>query len=259
MLTYRRTTIFFGLAMLTSLVVYVYTNTSWWILLPAPVLYMAVIAYGSAFIRANFYMPSICNHPTDEKVFALTFDDGPDPAYTLSILALLKKYDAQAAFFVIGKKIAGHEAIMQQLDKAGHLIGNHSYSHSYVYDFYSTAKVEQDLLQASEAIRLATGLTPCWFRPPYGVTNPNIAKAVRKLKYTSIGWDVRSLDTVVTDAGKLYDRVIRRIKPGSIVLFHDTHANTVEALEKVLIFARENNYKIVRPDKMLGLKAYEEI
>jgi len=204
-------------------------------------------------------MKSVCRVETDEKIMTLTFDDGPDPVNTALILDILKQYKIKATFFIIGKKITNNQSLLLRMKNEGHIIGNHSFSHSYFFDFYPTQKVTEDLNQSNAVIKEITGLTPKWFRPPYGVTNPNIARTVNKLQMTSIGWNVRSLDTVIQDVDKLYTRVISRIKPGSILLFHDTGSNTVETLKAVILFAQNNSYKIVGLEEMLKIKVYEEI
>lgn len=258
MLTFHKTRIAFLIITVLAVVEYFIVDFPWYYLLQIPVLYSLILAYGSAFIGAGFFMKSICKAPSGEKVLALTFDDGPDPENTPQILEILKQHGINATFFVIGKKIQGAEALLKKIKEEGHILANHSFSHSYFFDFYSTKKVTADLQCANQAIHEVVGVTPRLFRPPYGVTNPNIAAAVKKLSLTSIGWNVRSLDTVIKNQEKLYQRVISRIRPGSILLFHDTGTQTIETLKAVILFAEKNGYKIVGVDKMLSLKVYEE-
>jgi peptidoglycan-N-acetylglucosamine deacetylase len=259
MLTFKRVKIVFLIITALALIEYFIFQFPWYYLLQIPILYVAIIGYGSAVIKAGFFMKSICKAETNDKILALTFDDGPDPVKTPLILEVLKQYHVKATFFVIGKKIKGSEPVLLKIKEEGHLIANHSFSHSYFFDFFSTQKVTEDLMAANKEIKTVTGITPVLFRPPYGVTNPNIAKAVAKLKLSSIGWNVRSLDTVIQDSEKLYKRVTSRIQPGSILLFHDTGSNTLEALKQVILFAKNNGYTIVALDQLLNLKAYEEL
>ena len=180
-------------------------------------------------------------------------------ANLLNLLDILKSHQLKATFFVIGKKIKGNEALVKRIIEEGHIVANHSFSHSYVYDIYSTKKVTEDIRLTNTAIKETTGLTPKLFRPPYGVTNPNIARALKKTGLISIGWNVRSLDTVIQDSDKLYNRVVSRIKPGSILLFHDTGKNTIETLKEIILFTQKNGYKIVGLDQLLNIKVYEEL
>jgi peptidoglycan/xylan/chitin deacetylase (PgdA/CDA1 family) len=96
-----------------------------------------------------------------------------------------------------------------------------------------------------------------FFRPPFGVTNPMIAKAVSKTKHHVIGWNIRSLDTVYENENIIFERVKNKIKPGGIILLHDTSQKSVNVLERLLLFLKTENYSIVSVDKLLNLSAYE--
>jgi peptidoglycan/xylan/chitin deacetylase (PgdA/CDA1 family) len=97
---------------------------------------------------------------------------------------------------------------------------------------------------------------PLLFRPPYGVTNPNLAKAINRGNYIPVGWSVRSMDTVQRDPVKLLAKLQRELKPGAIYLFHDTSKSMLEILPAFLGWVKAGGYEIVRLDKMLNLKAY---
>jgi len=116
--------------------------------------------------------------------------------------------------------------------------------------------MQDDLQQMNDTAKSVTGLTPKFFRPPYGVTNPNLKKAVEQGNYTSIGWNVRSLDTVIRDENRLLRSVLKRVKPGSILLFHDTSETTVKILRQLISRLRENGYVILRLDKLIKLEPY---
>ena len=227
----------------------------WWYVLLAFV-YSLVLFYGSYYVGSNFYIPVICSTNTSEKQIAISFDDGPIEQFTPEILAVLREYQVPAAFFCIGHRVAGRENLMQQIHTEGHLLGNHSYSHHALFDLFSAAKMQADLKQMDEAMYAATGLKPLLFRPPYGVTNPNLAKAIRRGGYTPIGWNIRSLDTVIKNEEKLLKKVTESIKPGAIVLFHDTSKTTLAILPSFIQYAASQGYTIVRLDKMLNLNPY---
>jgi peptidoglycan/xylan/chitin deacetylase (PgdA/CDA1 family) len=238
---------------------YYWFEISEYFFLIIPFLYFSVVAYGSATIQANFFLNSICSIPTSEKIISITFDDGPDEQNTPRLLDVLKESNVKATFFIIGKKIKDRESIVQRIHQEGHIIGNHSYAHSYVYDFYSTAIVEDDIMQFNKQLYSVLAIQTQWFRPPYGVTNPNIAKALKKQNLISIGWNVRSLDTVIQNKDTLNQRVISRIKPGSILLFHDTGKYTLDTLKEVILFTQKNGYKIVGLDKLLNKNPYKNV
>ena len=145
----------------------------------------------------QFFYKVICSANTDQKEIAISFDDGPASNYTPEILQLLKQDNVKAAFFCIGNRIAGNESIIAKIKEEGHIIGNHSYSHHFWFDLFSSKKMLDDLKKMDQEIERVIGLQPKLFRPPYGVTNPNLKKAIIKGDYTPVGWSVRSMDTVI--------------------------------------------------------------
>ncbi len=195
-------------------------------------LYLGMTAYGSYQIRANYFIKSVNNGKS--KGIALTFDDGPDPQTTPEILAILKKNDVKATFFVIGRKAELYPDLLRQMDDDGHTIGNHSYSHSFGIGFFSTRRLTEDMNRCNELIRQAIGKTPIWFRPPFGVTNPRYADALKDNKLRSIGWSLRSMDTRAKNKYQLIGKVISELKRGDIVLLHDNLPVTVAALEDII-------------------------
>jgi peptidoglycan/xylan/chitin deacetylase (PgdA/CDA1 family) len=217
----------------------------------AVIVWLILLVVGSVNIRSGFYMEAFCRGITNEKVVALTFDDGPDEKHTPLILEILKKHRVTATFFIIGRKAEKQEALLQRIISERHALGIHSYSHAFFFDFFGRKKMEQDLLKAEGIIMKATGERPVLFRPPYGVTNPVLAKVVKKLGYKVMGWSVRSFDTTAKDAEKVAERVIRKLHPGAVVLMHDTQKITPEALERVIKMAKEEGYRFVDLEKLI--------
>ncbi|MES2590659.1 MAG: polysaccharide deacetylase family protein [Bacteroidota bacterium] len=226
-----------------------------WFVIPV-ILFFSVEFYGAYFVNSGFHIDTICEKQTNEKIVALTFDDGPMPGRTENVLAVLKKFDVKATFFCIGKRIKGNEDILKQIHEHGHLIGNHSFSHSNLFDLMTAKQFINDLQLGNQEIEKVIGKQPLFFRPPYGVTTPGLAKACKGLNYHVIGWNVRSLDTTIKDKQQLVDRVTKRIQPGSIVLFHDTVENIEIALEEILNYLKQNNYRVVELDKLIQKQAY---
>jgi peptidoglycan/xylan/chitin deacetylase (PgdA/CDA1 family) len=201
-------------------------------------------------------MRVMCSLKTSKKVIAITFDDGPDAVATPQILSILKQHNVPAIFFCIGNRIAGNEIILKQIHEQGHIIGNHSFSHHFWFDMFSSAKMLDDMLLANQVVRQGINLSPQLFRPPYGVINPNLKKAIVKSRMVPIGWSMRSMDTVINDEQKLLNKITRRLNPGSIFLFHDTGKATISVLPRFIEQAKAQGYEIVRLDKMLNLQAY---
>jgi peptidoglycan-N-acetylglucosamine deacetylase len=111
--------------------------------------------------------------------------------------------------------------------------------------------MEQDLQKADELIMKVTGNKTLLFRPPYGVTNPVLARVVKKLGYRAIGWSVRSLDTVLKDEGKVIERIKDRLHPGAVILMHDDREVTVRVIEKIIFMVKEEGYRFVGIEEMM--------
>jgi peptidoglycan/xylan/chitin deacetylase (PgdA/CDA1 family) len=171
-------------------------------------------------------------------------------------LQLLKQDNIKATFFCIGNRIAGNENIIKKIKEEGHIIGNHSYSHHFWFDIFSSKKMLDDLKKMDLETEKITGLVPKLFRPPYGVTNPNLKKAIIKGNYTPVGWSVRSMDTVIRNEKKLLDKIKRSLKPGAVFLFHDTSKTTVSILPEFIREVKNKGYHIIPLDKLLHLIPY---
>ncbi|MDB4901326.1 MAG: polysaccharide deacetylase family protein [Mucilaginibacter sp.] len=218
--------------------------------------YSALLFYGCYYIGSNYFIPVICSAKTNKKVIAISFDDGPHAANTPQILQMLKDSNAKAAFFCIGSRINENASILKQAHDEGHIIGNHTFSHHFWFDMFSSKKMLSDMEMMNEATINIIGKTPKLFRPPYGVTNPNLKKAIINGNYIPVGWSVRSMDTVIKNEEKLLNKVIGKVKPGAVFLFHDTSKSTVAMLPAFIKYVESNGYEIIRLDKMLNLQAY---
>ena len=217
-------------------------NGALWISFAAFLLVVAFLLYASFRISFGVYLRAFCRKPTKEKLLALTFDDGPHSEHTPRVLDLLKHYNVKASFFVTGRRIAGNEGILKRMHEEGHHLGNHSFTHQTTFPLLGAKKMAADLLQCEQAIRHATGGQTKWFRPPFGVTNPNVAKAVKTRGYQVAGWSIRSLDTVKSDKDKVVRRVVERLHPGGVVLLHDHLPDTPYVVEQIIIHAKEAGY-----------------
>lgn len=210
------------------------------------------IFYASYSISSGIYLKALCHGETKERVVSLTFDDGPDEANTPQVLNVLKQYQAPATFFCIGKKGEADPALLRRIVAEGHLIGNHSYSHSGMFPLYSPLKMETDLRQAAASLEQITGKKIVLFRPPFGVTNPNVARVVRRLGYTTIGWSIRSFDTNGETEDTIFSRIIKQIVPGSVILLHDRMPGSASLLIRLLDYLKVNNYKVISTNEMFN-------
>lgn len=258
MLRFRSTNIVFGILLLALVVLDLQYKVPVLSYILLAISYSLILFYGSYFVHSQFYMKTICKADTVEKKIALTFDDGPLNNHTPQILSVLETCKVKATFFCIGKNAANHTDLLKQAHRQGHIIGSHSYSHSFWFDLLSSKKMEADLQEAHNLFKEALGLSVQWFRPPYGVTNPNLKKAVEHMGYTAIGWNVRSMDTVAKDDQVLLNKLKQSLKPGAIYLFHDTMPITVKVLPDFIIYAQQQGYEITPLDKLLNLQPYAD-
>ena len=193
------------------------------------------------------------NVSLDDKVVALTFDDGPSK-YTNKILDVLKKYDACGTFFLIGNKVDFYGDVLKRVLLEGSEIGNHSYDHKLLTRL-SKADFQKEISKTQDAIKKVTGFTPTLFRPTYGGYT-NILKSYTDLKF--VLWDVDSRDWQVKTKDKIIKNILPNVKSGSIILMHDNHEYSLNALEDVLKSLKNQGYKFVTVSELLELKKLRE-
>ncbi|MBL4653100.1 MAG: polysaccharide deacetylase family protein [Flavobacteriales bacterium] len=255
MLNYRSTIVAVAIMLVaTSYGFYTFNISVWWGLIPFG-FYFLMVGLGSYKIGMKFYIDSICDVPNSENKVAITFDDGPNIEFTPRVLNLLDEHNAKATFFCIGTTIEKHPEMLKEIDKRGHTVGNHSYSHDIKFDMSSVKDVKQDLQKTEALIETQIGKKTLLFRPPFGVTNPKIAKAVKQLKLQSIGWNIRTLDTTKDSEDKIFDRTTN-IKAGDIVLLHDTSDKSVKVLARLLKLLGEKGLHSVTIDELTNIKGY---
>jgi peptidoglycan-N-acetylglucosamine deacetylase len=199
MFSFRNTTIlFFILFMIPVAMVITGIPVPLAVFILLPVIYISVSFGASFFIRSGYYMDAVCRVRTDKKVICLTFDDGPHSELTPLILDILKN-KAKATFFCTGKKIGPNENIIRRMDAEGHLIGTHSYSHSFWFDFFPAGRMKKEFAESEEVVAKILNKRPLFFRPPYGVINPPVRSAVRPFNWHVTGFSNRSLDSKLKD------------------------------------------------------------
>ncbi len=189
----------------------------------------------------------------NDKVVALTFDDGPSK-YTNKILDVLKTYDACGTFFVIGNKVDFYDETLTRMLKEGSEIGNHSYSHKWL-NRLSKEEFQNELNKTQNEIKKATGFTPKLFRPTYGGYSDRL-KSYTDLYF--VLWDVDSRDWKVKSKDKILRNVLPNVKDGSIILMHDNHSYAASAIESVVKQLKDEGYKFVTVSELLELKDLRE-
>jgi peptidoglycan/xylan/chitin deacetylase (PgdA/CDA1 family) len=188
------------------------------------------------------------------KCVALTFDDGPGP-YTDRLLQILKDNDAKATFFLIGNKVAANPAGAKRIADAGMEIGNHTWEHPNMTTI-PPEDIAGQFSRANDAITAATGRTPALYRTAGGLSNDVVRQAGGRLGLAEILWDVIPFDWA-NDSNTAATRylLMTQIKPGSVVLFHDTYSSTVDLVYQFIPVLKANGYRLVTVSELLGPRA----
>lgn len=238
------------------------------------------MVWASASIRSGVYVRAFCREKTDRKVVYLTFDDGPHPPETERVLDVLRERGARATFFLIGSKVSGNEAVLRRMLEEGHALGLHTYSHAGTFPLLSFDKMLADVNEGKRAVESVAGKKISLFRPPFGVTNPTISKVVRTLGLHTVGWDVRSFDTMFCKSSEhsckqsgysckqsehsckqsgysckqsghdwyvpVVERIMKQVRPGSVILLHDRLDGASELLSLLLDSLAASGYDFTR-------------
>lgn len=188
----------------------------------------------------------------DGKYIALTFDDGPHDQVTQQILESLKQYDAKATFFMLSNNVKYYPDIANQVLKDGHELANHSESHVNL-NATNKKRIDDELLNSKTVIEEVTGITPSLFRPPYGEYNQKVIDLANDSDQSIILWSIDTLDWKSRNAKSIYNITINKARPGAIVLMHDIHQTTADALPLVLNELSKQGYEFVTVSELLTL------
>lgn len=198
-------------------------------------------------------------HRTNDarRLVTFTFDDGPTPEVTPEVLAILKKHQVRATFFVIGSYLDGDSGraklvrrVLKKVVANGHLVGNHTHHHANLA-LLSPWEVTQEIDHGAESIASVTGTKPILFRPPYGLLDDFAEKAVRERELELLLWSIEAGDMKGGDPDDMFDQMVTQLdyKEGGIVLLHDVKRTTLPVLRRLLEFVRDRPYDPKRPEK----------
>jgi peptidoglycan/xylan/chitin deacetylase (PgdA/CDA1 family) len=188
---------------------------------------------------------------TNERVIALTFDDGPDPRTTPQILKILKEYNAKATFFVMGQRAEDLPEQLRQIAGEGHEVANHGFSHRWLTKL-NEAELADEIVR-TEAVIMTTAPKPVLFRPPGAYYNEKIVAELKARGYTMIMWSIDTRDWARSDAGAIAREVTSMVKPGSIILMHDgAYApNSPKAAQMILDQLTKEGYHFITVSEMI--------
>ena len=192
---------------------------------------------------------------TDDKVIALTFDDGPHPTLTPKILDILDKYDAKATFFVVGSMAKLYPRTIKEVALRGHELGNHTYTH-LTESASGCEKLKKEILDTENTVFSLTGKKTFLFRPPTGYCCSNAVSMTGELGYKTIVWDIDTRDWTLRSPEAIFSDVKKYARNGSIILFHDfigKSSPTPKALELILPWLKAQGYRFVTVGELIGM------
>ena len=183
------------------------------------------------------------------RVIALTFDDGPHPSHTPRLLDMLRKAGAAATFFVVGREVQRFPGLVKRMVGEGHRVGSHSWTHPMDL---TPDEARDELQRTHELLHRITGEEPTLFRPPYGIEDGSLAIEATARGYRTILWSMDTVDWRVHDPARLSEMVGERTRRGDIVLMHDIHASTVDAVPDMLRRLAARNVACVTVERLLN-------
>lgn len=209
-------------------------------------------AHSSAtvFNEGERLLPIYCVDRGNEKLCALTFDAAWDDADTDRLIEILDTYQVKATFFMVGSWVEKYPDSVKKFAEHGHEIMNHSDTHPHINQL-SEEKIKEEIVRCADKIEAVTGRRPTLFRGPYGEYNNTVISCAEALGHKTLQWDVDSLDWKELAADDIVMRVTKRVKPGSIMLFHNGAKNTPAALPQIIEKLQAEGYRFVPATELL--------
>lgn len=180
----------------------------------------ATTGYQSMGPTAQWYGRTFIGLPRGSKEIALTYDDGPNDPHTFHLLDVLARHDVHATFFMIGRYAAKRSDIARQVVKAGHTVGNHTFTHPALA-FQSTRQIKTELAACAQALEDAIGQASQLFRPPFGSRRPAVLRIAREMGLVPVMWNVTSYDWNAKSSESIEKNVARQVRGGDVLLLHD--------------------------------------
>ena len=210
--------------------------------------------------RGQWYGKTFAGGIRGSKQIALTYDDGPNDPHTLELLEVLAKHGVRATFFMIGRYVQQRPDIARAVAQAGHLIGNHTFTHPLLI-FESAARTRTQLVDCHQALEDAIGEHSKLFRPPFGGRRPATLRVARALGLETVMWNVTGYDWNAPPAAVIERKVVRQIRGGDVILLHDgghrdmgaNRAPTVIATDSLIRRCKDQGYEFVTVGEMLAV------
>jgi len=191
---------------------------------------------------------------TDQKVLAMTFDDGPHPSHTPQLLKMLRDRNIKATFYLVGKNAKAYPNIVRQMVAEGHEIGNHTWTHGSLTSM-SDEQIRKELKMSTDAVFEAAGYRPQTIRPPYGAINQRIKEMMyTEFGYPTIMWSVDPQDWRKPGVSVVTSRIVNAAHPGAILLAHDIHASTIQAMPATFDQLLAKGYRFVTVSQLMNIE-----
>ena len=220
-----------------------------WILFCAVLILLALLRRISTQNTAG--MPAVCSE--ENRIMALTFDDGPSPLYTPALLEGLKERNIQATFFLLGQQAEEQPALVQAIAAEGHQIGNHTFHHAFLNQM-SVEGAAEEIRRGKLALESILGRGEYWLRPPYGAVDPEI---LRELAVPVICWSVDPRDWDCRDTDAVVGYIMKNASDGDIILLHDCYPTSVEAALEVIDRLQAQGVEFLTVEQLLRQKGIE--
>jgi peptidoglycan/xylan/chitin deacetylase (PgdA/CDA1 family) len=235
-------------------------------LVAAPLAIFVLICLVAPFLPgAGFFLPVISRRKTDRKAVALTFDDGPDPDVTPRLLDLLQRHGVQAAFFVAGARAERYPELIREILYRGHTLGNHSYHHDPLLMLRSRARLREEVARTQDTLS-AFAVRPLAFRPPVGITNPRLQGVLRELGMYCVTFSCRALDRGNRRIAGLSEIILKKVRPGDILLLHDVAPKgekgieeCLAEMERIVSGLKKQGYQILSLEELIDRPVMERL
>jgi peptidoglycan/xylan/chitin deacetylase (PgdA/CDA1 family) len=180
----------------------------------------SVAGYQSMAPSGQWYGRTFTHLPRPSKRLALTYDDGPNDPYTQQLMEVLARHGVRATFFLIGRYVQRRPEIVRELVKAGHVVGNHTYTHPNLA-FQSETQVRTQLRACRQVLEDAVGASSNLFRPPFGGRRPAVMRILKEEGLDPIMWSITGYDWSPTTPERIEKHVLRQLRGGDVILLHD--------------------------------------
>jgi peptidoglycan/xylan/chitin deacetylase (PgdA/CDA1 family) len=221
-----------------------------------------ITGYQSMAPTGQWFGETFTGLPLGSRQVALTYDDGPNDPHTLHLLDVLAKHGVRATFFVIGKYVQQRPDLACRIVQAGHIVGNHTFTHPFL-TFQSAEEIRRQLAQCRSALEDAVGAHSNLFRPPFGARRPAVLRIARSLGLEPVMWNVTGYDWSAPPAATIEQRVSGKIRGGDVVLLHDgghkqfgaDRSQTVIATDRLISRYKSEGFEFATVLQMMGKKS----